>query len=189
MNRGAYNVGDIVQYNRAKAVPVADRIERRIQLMTEWLRSGVPSGKTIPKSLTEARIWTDDELGILPIGSYSDFTKTNVRLGKRVQVFDELREQLLAKHARPKSTRRGSVNRRTGASSQRRVDQDSDRHALQSAVSQWHMQRDAYLAEKGRADAAERRSHQLLRELAAKDALIADLRRQLAASTRLRAVP
>lgn len=189
MNSSVNNVRDIIQRNRSKAVSVADRIERRIQLMMEWLASGVPRGKAIPTSLTEARTWADEELGILPIGSYSDFTKTNVRLGKRVQVFDELREQLLAKHARPKSTRRGSVNRRAGASSQRRVDQNSDQDALRSAVSQWHVQRDAYLVEKGRADAAERRSHQLLRELAAKDALIADLRRQLTASSGLRAVP
>jgi len=50
----------------AKPSSIHQRIDRRIEVLTDWLENGVPREKigSLPVSLTAAREWEDETLGI-----------------------------------------------------------------------------------------------------------------------------
>lgn len=172
----------------AKLPSVAQRIEHRIELLTHWLENGIPPGKMVPPSLNKAREWHDEALGILPIGSATDFATTNRIHGQRIKAFDKLRRNVLERYAPPPGTKKSGNRRRSRPPSAKKIDRTiSDLH-ITAAVSQWHSERDQRLAEQARAASAEGRSIQLLKENAEKDVLLADLRRQLASHIGLKAV-
>jgi hypothetical protein len=189
MSMDDWGVADLVRVvSRAKVPSVAERIERRIELLSQWLQHGVPPGKTIPLSLNKAREWDDAELGITPIGSAGDFVTTNKTHGSRIEAFDKLRKMALKRYGLPPGNKKQGRGQTPNTSSTKMIDRTiSDLH-ITAAVSQWHSERDQRLAEQARANAAEGRSIQLLQENAERDVLIADLRRQLASHRGLRAV-
>jgi hypothetical protein len=183
------DVVDLVSVTSPAKLPsVAQRIERRIELLTQWLRNGIPPGKTVPPSLNKAREWHDETLGILPIGSATDFASTNKIHGQRIKDFDKLRREVLERYAPPPGTKKSGNRRRSRPPSAKKVDRTISALHITAAVSQWHSERDQRLAEQARAVSAEARSVQLLKENAEKDVLVADLRRQLASHIGLKAV-
>ena len=164
---------------------VEQRIERRLTVLREWLREGIPSGKRIPTTLNDARSWNDPDLGIAPISSPNEFTQTHPFLGERVRDIAGLLTALRRRFDPPKKKHSVQSNRSETATS---FDRKAHDRQLQAAVSQWHAERDRALASATRADAADARSIALLQENAGKDDLIADLRRQLIRREGLRAV-
>lgn len=176
-------VADLVAGGSVMRQSVEKRIERRLEVLREWLRDGIPAGKEIPGNLRAAREWDDPELGIASIASPNEFTTTHHLHGRLVRDVAGLLTALKKRFDRP--------GNKPGSRSPRSVDR-FDRKAfdrqLETAVSQWHSERDGRLQEKKRADAAEARSVILLEENRQKDDLIADLRRQLAAQKGLRVV-
>jgi len=188
------NVHHLITLSSPSIQSVAQRIERRITVLSLWQKDGVPPYQVVPSSLNEARKWHDVDLEILPIGSASDFAMTHPIHGKRIQLIQKLLEELMQYQARPRKVR-GSRN---GAATSKlvssqevaadRIERSKMEQQLVTAVSQWHAERDQRLAEKRRADSAEGRSIQLLHENAQKDTIISDLRRQLSASSTLKVV-
>lgn len=175
----------VIVANGAKGAhqSIEARIERRLDLLRSWLRDGIPINKHVPKNLKETRVWGDPELGIAPISSPNEFTTTHHRYGSLVREIAGLlaalkrRSTSSTKKARPKKS-----------ASLEKFDRNAFDRQLESAVSQWHTERNRRLHEEKRADAAEARSILLLEENAKKDSLIADLRRQLVAREELRVV-
>ncbi|WP_419830334.1 hypothetical protein [Methylobacterium sp.] len=183
MNGSQSSVIDLVAGAASKRQTIEQRLERRLEVLREWHREGIPAGKTIPKDLKAARTWEDPDLGILSIGSPNEFTSTHHVHGPRVKDIAALLTALKKRFGRPvtKSMAQGSE-----------IATKFDRRAfdrqVEAMVSQWHTERDLRLQEKRRADAAEARSIMLLEENAQKDDLIADLRRQLTSHKGLRVV-
>lgn len=172
---------DLVAETVLKRQSVEERIERRLEVLREWLRDGVPAGESIPRSLKVARLWEDAELGILPIASPNEFTTTHHLHGHLVRDVGGLLTALRKRFDRPsRSSNEGNSAPAT------KFDRKAFDRQLEATVSQWHTERDQQLHAKRRADAAEARSVMLLEENARKDELIADLRRQLAARDGLR---
>lgn len=183
MTNQSVNVTDLVADGAGKRQTVEERIEQRLVILRQWLREGVPMGKAVPKSLTAARLWEDLELGILPISSPNEFTTTHQIFGPLVRDLAGLLTDLTKRFGRPASSREAKI-----ATASAKYDRRAHERQLEAAVSQWHSERDSWLLEKKRADAAEARSVLLLEENAQKDEIIADLRRQLAAKQGLRVV-
>lgn len=179
------HVTDLLDRGPRAKPTVEQRVERRLEVLRAWDRDGLPFGKTIPASLTEAKDWDDPELGIVPIGSPNDFTKSHPILGDRIRDIAGLITKLAKRYAPAKG---GPRSRARPTSSTSIFERRAHERQLEAAVSQWHAERDRSLAAAARADAAEARSLALLEENAAKDRLIADLRGQLARRDGLRSV-
>lgn len=162
---------------------VRQRIEQRLKVLREWHREGIPAGQSIPSSLTAARLWQDTELGIHPISSPNEFTTTHRLYGSLVTNVSGLLTELKKRYGRPDAKSPRGQN-----SPSNKFDRAEFDSLLEAAVSQWHSERDRRLHEEHRADASDARSIDLLEENTHKDALIADLRRQLAARAVLRSV-
>lgn len=160
---------------KGKHQSIAERIDRRRDLLRSWRRDGVPKNKQVPRNLKEARIWRDAELGIVPISSPNEFTTTHHLHGSLVREI----AGLLTALQRP--TRQKVKDRKKKPGSLEKFDRKAFDRQLEVVVSQWQTERDQRLHQERRADAAEARSQLLLKENAEKDALVADLRRQIAA--------
>ena len=183
MSDSRSSVTDLVAGTAPGRQTVEQRIERRLEVLREWLRDGVPAGESIPASLKAARVWENTELGILPIASPNEFTTTHHLHGNRVRDIGGLLTELKKRFDRP-----ASASSPKSSAAAAKFDRKAFERQLEAAVSQWHAERDQRLHEKRRADAAEARSVLLLEENARKDALIADLQRQLASHHGLRVV-
>lgn len=183
MSDSRSNVTDLVAGAASRRQSVEQRIERRLDVLREWLRDGVPAGESVPANLKAARVWENAELGIVPIASPNEFTTTHHLHGNRVRDIAGLLTELRKRFDRPA----GKSSTRSSAAAAR-FDRKAFDRQLEAAVSQWHSERDRRLHEKRRADAAEARSVLLLEENARKDALIADLQRRLAGLQGLRVV-
>ena len=162
---------------------VKQRIDRRISVLRAWLSDGIPVGKAVPSSLTAAREWDDEELGIQRISSPNEFTTTHPQHRQLVREVAALLTELKKRYGQPVSK-----SPRRKANPADKFDQRAHDRDLQEAVSQWHAERDQHLWQKERADSAEARSVALLDENAQMEKLIADLRRQLARHKGLKAV-
>lgn len=175
-------IADLVALNaRPRLQPVAQRIERRLDVLREWLRDGIPMGKSVPESLNAARLWEDDDLGIQPIKTPNEFTTTHFDHGKDIRDIQGLLTALRVRYGRPKRPS-------SRASAVAKFDRKAFDRALEASVSQWQTERHQRLQEKTRADSAEARSYLFLAEIDQKDRLIADLRQQLSAQKGLRIV-
>lgn len=183
MNGSHLSVIDLVAGGASKRQTIEQRLERRLEVLREWHREGIPAGKTIPKDLKAARTWEDTDLGILPIGSPNEFTSTHHVHGPRVKDIAALLTELKKRFGRPVTKPMTH-----GSETTTKFDRRAFERQVEAMVSQWHTERDLRLQEKRRADAAEARSIMLLEENAQKDELIADLRRQLASHKGLRVV-
>lgn len=173
-------ITDLVAAAGSKPQSVGQRIERRLEILREWLQEGIPVDKSLPKDLTAVRVWEDIELGVARISSPNEFTRTHLIHGARVCAIEALLGAL-KKHLKEPD---GKSNATNAHKTLKKV----DRSELEREVSLWHSERDQRLQEKKRADSAEARSTMLLLESKEKDELIADLRRQLAAKQGLRGI-
>lgn len=174
---------DLVAEQATSRTTVKQRIERRLEVLREWHREGVPAGKHFPRSLTEARLWEDVELDIMPIASPNEFTTTHPLHGRLIKDVAGLLTELKKRFDRPSKSRL-----KKSSAAMAKYDAKAAEKQLEAAVSQWHTERDLRLNEKKRVDSAEARSSLLLEENAQKDELIADLHRRLAAHQGLKGV-
>lgn len=183
MSANSTQVTDLLVQGSSSPKSVKERIERRLEVLREWLSEGIPPGKAIPSSLTAAREWDDEELRIQRISSPNEFTKTHHQYRQLVTDVAALLTELRRRYSRPtsKSTRRS-------LDPTEKFDKNSHQRQLANAVSQWHTERAQHLHEKNRADASDARSVALREENAQMEKLIADLRRQLAKHKGLKAV-
>ena len=176
MNTRRSALAIVATESNGKHQSIAERIDRRRDLLRSWQRDGVPKNKRVPRNLKEARIWQDAELGIVPISSPNEFTTTHPLHGNRVREVAGLLAALQRPITRPKAKEREKKS-----VSLEKFDRKAFDRQLEIVVSQWQTERDKRLRQERRADAAEARSQLLLEEIAQKDVLIADLRRQIAA--------
>lgn len=158
----------------SKLQTVEQRIERRLEVLREWLRSGVPVGRSIPKNLKAVRLWEDVGLRVQPIASPNEFTTTHRLHGPLIRDIAGILTELKKRYKQPAARSR----LRTLVSTEK-FDRKAFERQLEAVVSQWHSERDQRLHQEKRADAAEARSVLLLEENAKKDILIADLRHQI----------
>lgn len=180
---GDTKLADLVAEQASSRLTVKQRIERRLDVLRQWHREGIPSGKHFPRSLTEARLWEDAELNIEPISSPNEFTTTHPLHGRLIQDVAGLLTELKMRFDRPANSR----SKKSSASATK-YDIKAFEQQLEAAVSQWHAERDLRLNEKKRVDSAEARSVLLLEENAQKDELIADLHRRLSAYQGLKGI-
>lgn len=177
------NLADLVAERATSRTTVKQRIERRLEVLREWHREGIPSGKHFPRSLTDARLWEDADLNIMPIASPNEFTTTHHLHGRLIQDVAALLTELKKRFDRPSKTR---LKKSSAAAA--KYDTKASEQQLEAAVSQWHTERDLRLNEKKRVESAEARSYLLLEENAQKDELIADLNRRLSEHQGLKGV-
>ena len=78
---------------------VADRLDRRIEILTQIVEDGFdaltdaagePLEVTLPNSLNTCRTWASPALGIEPIGDPASFTRHHPRHGSKVKEIDAL---------------------------------------------------------------------------------------------------
>jgi hypothetical protein len=183
MSKGTRKAVDLVAEQSRPTQSVRERIDRRLEVLNDWLKEGIPAGKFVPEGLTAARTWDDIELGILSIGSPNEFTTTHHVHGEKVRAIQKLLTKLRDRFGRPPETPKASSARAEASFDRKAFDR-----LLATVVSQWHAERDQRLEDKKRAMTAEARAELLGLENAQKDAIIAELRRQLAERHGLRAV-
>jgi len=171
------NVVDLVkaQERDPASVPIRERVRRRIEVLNEWITSGIPDGKlaSLPTSLRKAKDWSDETLGILPIGSPNDFTTKHVEWGRDVATIARLLTKLKQRHGRPNAK---SGNRQPRPDSEPIKLMEAQ---LTEAVSQWHSAREEAIEQRNRADAEAIRVARLTETLTQKEAEVAELRRRL----------
>ena len=84
------------------------RIQRKIDVLQEWVDHGIPvvtgdaEAKVFPTSLNKARLWEDSELGVEKIADPGSFTKNHPRHGSKVIELEQLIKRFRAIQARPK---------------------------------------------------------------------------------------
>jgi len=178
------NAQKVIDFERPVKQPssVAERIEQRLVLLRGWLANGIPDGVDLPSSLTTLRKWDVAELGVERIASPNEFTKSHPAHGRQVAEAQRLLGDLIKRHARPTTTK-ATRNAAADAAEAR-----LNAAAFTRAVSQWHAERDANDKLRTRTEAAQSLSATLRRENAEKDALIADLTRQLSGRNGMRTV-
>ena len=68
------------------------RAEQKRAVLSAWVSRGVPDGKlsAVPRSLNEARLWNDVDLGVERIGSKSEFTRNHPDVGPVVIEIERL---------------------------------------------------------------------------------------------------
>lgn len=145
-----------------------------------WLDSGIPHDKldSLPSSLTEARKWSDAELGIHPIGSPNNFTTRHPDVGEDVEAIGTLLSALHEKVRRP-------ARKKPQTSHQPKISAREVEQALSTLVSQWHVAREDARRHKVRADLAEKHRDLARDELRTAQVELAELRRRLSNGLKL----
>lgn len=173
---------DLLARDSQSKQSVRQRIQRRLEVLDAWLDNGVPNGKSVPETLTAARLWEDSELEIAAIASPNEFTTTHHLHGDGVRSIQRRLSELRSRLKRP------SKDAAPKKEKVEKFDQAGFQRLLEISVSQWHAERDQRQQETKRADVAEARNELLRQECVQKENLIAELRRQLADRQGLRAV-
>lgn len=182
MSGAAGSVADLGARAHKGRPSVEQRIDRRLEVLREWLNEGVAAGKNIPRGLNAVRKWHDSQLGIEPIASPNDFTTTHPVYGSRVRDIAGLLTAL-----KKKFDSRSAKSSEASSPAVKFDRKEADRQ-LQAAVSQWHSERHASQRYQQQAESAAAHNVLLQAELNQKDQLIADLRSKLASQTQLRVV-
>lgn len=183
MKRRSTTVTDLVSNSSPKNSTVHSRLERRIHVLKSWFADGVPFGKELPSSLTQARKWTDDELGIAPISSPNDFTTGHPTYGPLVREIAALLAANRKRLARPAAKRSNKPDTAT-----KNFDRNDFDRQLASAISKWHMERSERLEAEKRVISLSIRIEILQTEIARMAEINADQTRQLSSVHGLRAV-
>lgn len=151
------------------------RAEHKRAVLSSWVSMGVPADKlkTIPRSLNEARMWEDAELGVEKIGSKSDFTKSHPEHGPVVVDIERL---LVTLRGRSKPRPRHLHTRKMIPNT---AEVKAIKASLEAVVSQWHMLRQELLFAKQVTAESQVAIQDLKAALLAKDNEITSLRKQL----------
>ncbi|KEZ17223.1 hypothetical protein CP98_03723 [Sphingobium yanoikuyae] len=129
----------------AKPSSIHQRIDRRIEVLTDWLENGVPREKigSLPVSLTAAREWEDETLGIARIPSPRTFTKNHQDsdLGAKVCLIEGLLTDIRQKWATPrrKKSARGTTAQPEPKSSAPWSEHIACEKCLKAHVDKYHM--------------------------------------------------
>lgn len=170
---------------------IGKRIKRKLEVLQEWERSGIPIGSAIPASLSEVRAWSEPSLGIQSIGSPSDFTTTHPEHGHLVQEIWDVLERLRGKYVRLGNAPTASAPAETAEAIQLASLEgklaEGERRLIQLA-SQWTMTRNALEREQRRTSAFVKMITRKDQIIAEKNDEIAELQRQLNARRGLRLV-
>lgn len=163
---------------------VRDRVQRRLELLRLWEKQGLPPNYVacLPHSLRKIAQWSDVDLGVYPILSPNDFSTQHPVWGESVR---EIQSCLVRLSSRTSS----AVRKKTGVvASNTRNDLQAVERLLADTISRWHSVREELLRERDRANSAEARCARMSLQCQDKDALIAELRRKLAAFESIRAI-
>lgn len=140
----------------SKVPGLKDRVQKKRQVLQEWLDDKIPYGKGLPASLNEVRLWKDSELGLYRIGSPNNFTSIHPTVGEDVTAIAAILTKLKAKIKRGRIKAHSAKKKPTISASE--IEQ-----ALSVLVAQWHMAREEARKDRVRADNAER-SRDIARE-------------------------
>lgn len=167
----------------AKGGAVQDRVGRRLTVLRDWQKNGIPDehmGKT-PLSLRQAARWSDASLGVYPIPSPNDFSTKHAVWGNAILEIQSLIEKLSFRYKKSNSGR-------TKKASEKNLRDATIHKQLEDAVSRWHSEREEAMRQRERAESAEARAMRISLELRSKEALIAELRKQLVALEAVRII-
>lgn len=121
--------------NRERSEHVRRQLERRREVLAEWVEIGVsslPAGTIVPRSLNQVRRWDVPRLGISPIGSPSSVTTTHRVHGALVRQIDRLLGELVAQRRAKGRKARGVKRKRRLAVLQRSLVGAANRYAVLS---------------------------------------------------------
>lgn len=167
------------------------RIQRRLEVLREWKKSGVPDGQLIPLSLTELREWNDPALGIQRIASPNSFTKSHPQHGAAIVKLAALLGELHEKFRQPVLRRRvheKTQNRLADRVAELNEDLAAADERLLATVEQWLSEKSAASDAMVRIKSLQRKIDQQTQTLSERDSEIAELRRQLTPNRRLKVV-
>jgi len=167
------------------------RIERRVEVLREWKKTGIPDGQLLPLSLTELREWNDPALGIQRISSPNSFTKSHPQHGAAIRKAADLLAELHEKFRQPVPSRR--VHQKSKQQLVDRAEELSEDliaadERLLKTVEQWLSEKSAASDAKGRIESLQRKVDEQKEKLTERESEIAELRRQLALGRRLKVV-
>ncbi|QND70211.1 hypothetical protein [Tardiphaga robiniae] len=171
--------------------PLRSEIERRLSVLQEWKANGIPPEYVLPQSLTEARQWNVPKLGIQPIASPNSFTKGHPEHGKLVSKIAELLTFLNNKYEGAVSgVTRPTVRDQVKAEKTGKLKDmlASAEDQLTMVAGQWYAERKVAQTVKRDLTDAKLELASLHERLAEKDTEIADLKRRLMPSERLRVI-
>ncbi len=175
--------------NKAIDLPsLAERVARKRRVLEGWKKDGVPVEKlsTLPRSLRDARVWRDDELGLHPIGSPNEFTTLHPQWGKEVEGIQDLIRALLKRYRTEKA--------KPASEPAPQPTQDFNvalavlTRENETLIRQWNEARLEAAEYKSRAESSEARLARKQAVLAEVRAELAALKRQLERKTQLRLV-
>lgn len=125
--------------NSERREHVRRQLERRREVLAEWVEAGVsslPDGTSVPTSLNQVRIWDNPSLGISRIGSPSSCTTTHRDYGPVVRDINALLRELARQRPvrnKPKKMREAQRKRRL-AELKRSLSGAANRYAVLSVV-------------------------------------------------------
>ena len=154
------------------------RAEQKRAVLSAWVSRGVPDGKlsAVPRSLNEARLWNDVDLGVERIGSKSEFTRNHPDVGPVVIEIERL-VAILLERTKPRHKRSKRPNNSNVVSTSTELEQTKAH--LAQVVSQWHMLRQDLLFEKQVTNEAKATIQDLRRVVVDREREITDLRQQV----------
>lgn len=142
---------------------IKERLERRLEVLSRWERNGPPKGRTPPKSKSDLLGWSDEGLGIEPIGHRNACTLNHPQNGALVRECTRLMTDLAGRRPRARSGTEADNKR---LRQELRLAKDE----ITKLVGQWHTAR----AEK---EAAERDKNSLHLQLKAAREELSELKR------------
>ncbi|SEI19621.1 hypothetical protein [Tardiphaga sp. OK245] len=165
-----------------KRSSIGKRINRKLEVLQEWERSGIPIGQMLPASLAEVRTWSQPSLGVQAIGSPSDFTTTHPQHGNSIKAIWASLERLKAKYLLLGGVALGGFAKEAAATThlaglERRIAEGEER--LVHVASQWTMTKQALESEKRRAQSFAQMVTRKDEIISEKNEEIAELQRQL----------
>lgn len=175
--------------NKPKDLPsLAERIARKRRILEAWKQDGVPVEKLpqLPRSLRDARVWHDEELGLYPIGSPNDFTTGHPQWGGEVEDIEDLIRALVKRYKTEEvKVASGRAPRPIQAFNVALKELAREKEML---IRQWNEARLEAAEYKSRAESAEVRLIRKQAALVEARAEIAALKRQLQRKAQLRLV-
>ncbi len=175
--------------NKPKDWPsLAERVARKRRILEAWKKDGVPVEKLpqLPRSLRDARVWHDEELGLYPIGSPNDFTTEHPQWGSEVEDIEDLIRALLKRYKTEKiKVASGRAPQPIQAFNVALKELAREKETL---IRQWNEARLEAAEFKSRAESAEVRLIRKHAALVEARAEIAALKRQLERKAQLRLV-
>ncbi len=152
--------------SQKKRVDISFQLELRNSVLLRWMDEGIPAQKSVPRTITEYRLWQDEDLGIEPIGHTNAVTTTSTENGEIVKT-GVLRMNRLATSPKTRPRKKESATARANRLQGIRIEDEREKRRL---VSQWHMARRQLDKAADELAVLERDKHNLQGDLAAEQA-------------------